>query len=235
MSSAERYVLKDFPGSSHRLLAAWLRDLPPAARVLDVGAGAALMARSAAAQGRSDLRWLALDGSLDCLGALRRYTQGAAIVDLEQMPQLPGQADAVIAGDLLEHLHQPERFARHMLRSLRPGGVALVSVPNVANVVMRVQLLFGRFEYRERGILDRTHRTFFTRRRLRQVLREAGFEIESESASTLPLHLVLPSWPDWLLSPMLWIMRGLTAMFPRLFGYQLLARAIRPAAAATRA
>lgn len=196
--------------------------------MLDVGAGAALMERAALARGRSDLRWTALDGSLDCLQPLGRYAQAAAIVDLEELPALPGGFDAVVAGDVLEHLAYPERFVARIRDALRPGGVLLVSVPNVANIVIRVELLCGRFEYRDRGILDRTHRVFFTRRRLREMLRGAGLEVEAETASTLPLHLVFPRLPRWLLGLGLWLLRGVTAALPRLFGYQLLARAARP-------
>ena len=195
--------------------------------MLDLGAGAALIERAVLARGRDDLRWTALDGSLDCMQPLRRYSQAAAIVDLEQLSVLPGGFDAVVAGDVLEHLAHPEQFLVLIQRALRPGGVLLVSVPNVANVVIRVQLLFGRFEYRDRGILDRTHRIFFTRRRLRELLRDAGLEVRDETASTLPLHLVFPRLPIWLLALPLALLRGLTAILPRLFGYQLLARAER--------
>ncbi len=201
--------------------------LPPGARVLDVGAGAALVERAALARGRADLRWTALDGSLDCMQSLRRYAQAGAIVDLEQLVALPGGFDAVVAGDILEHLAAPERFVGLIHAALRPGGELLVSVPNVANIVIRAELLVGRFEYRERGILDRTHRVFFTRRRLREMLRGAGFAIAAESASTLPLHLVFPRLPRWILASAMGMLRAATALLPRLLGYQLLARAVR--------
>ena len=39
-------------------------------------------------------------------------------------------------------------------RYLRPHGRVIVSVPNVANITVRLALLLGRFEYRPRGIMD---------------------------------------------------------------------------------
>jgi len=201
--------------------------LPRGARVLDVGAGAALVERAALSRGRDDLQWTALDGSLDCMQSLRRYARAGAIVDLEQLPALPGGFDAVVAGDILEHLADAERFVALIRDALRPGGALLVSVPNVANIVIRAELLVGRFEYRERGILDRTHRVFFTRRRLREMLRHAGLLIEAEAASTLPLHLVFPRLPRWILASAMAVLRAATAVLPRLLGYQLLARAVR--------
>jgi len=209
------------------LLARWLMRLPRGARVLDIGAGAALLERAALGFGRGDLRWTALDSSLDCLQPLRAYAHAAAIVDLEELRSLPRGFDAVVAGDVLEHLARPERLVEQIHDALAPGGVLLVSVPNVANLVIRAGLLFGRFEYRERGILDRTHRVFFTRRLLRQMLQAGGLTIVDEAASTLPLHLVFHGLPDGVLSAPLWVLRGLTATMPKLFGYQLLAQAQR--------
>ncbi|MBZ5671576.1 MAG: hypothetical protein LAO04_17845, partial [Acidobacteriia bacterium] len=43
-----------------------------------------------------------------------------------------------------------------------PGGTVIVSVPNVAHLWVRLSLLAGRFDYADRGILDRSHLRFFT-------------------------------------------------------------------------
>src|SRR5918999_888612 len=75
--SAERYVLKDFRGSSHRLLAAWTRELPTGAQILELGPGPSHVALLV---DRSDLHWLGLEGSLDCVWSLRRILSGGAIV-----------------------------------------------------------------------------------------------------------------------------------------------------------
>ena len=40
---------------------------------------------------------------------------------------------------------------------------------------MRLALLHGRFEYGEKGILDRTHLRFFTLDSIRQMFTEAGY------------------------------------------------------------
>ena len=51
----------------------------------------------------------------------------------------------------------------------------MVSVPNVAHVDLKLSLLDGRWEYRDWGLLDRTHLRFFTRRSLDELLRESGY------------------------------------------------------------
>ena len=71
---------------------------------------------------------------------------------------------------------------------LRDGHL-VVSVPNVANITVRLMLLFGKFDYTERGILDRTHVRFFTRKTARRFLEEGGWEIEKRIDEELPLVL----------------------------------------------
>ncbi len=218
------YVLKDFRGSSHRRLAAWVRELPAGTRLLELGPGTAQVARLAA---REDLAWFGLEGSLEGLGGLAERFSGAAIVDLETLAAMPAGFGAALAADVLEHLTDPDRTLRQLAAALPAGAPLLVSVPNVANVTVRLALLFGRFEYRERGILDRTHRVFFTRRTLERRLGEAGFRIEQRAVSTMPLRLALPRWPNGLLNLAEALLTGLTRWIPTLFGYQLLAFARR--------
>jgi SAM-dependent methyltransferase len=218
------YVLKDFHGSSHRQLAAWVRELPAGSRLLELGPGTGQVARLS---GRDDLHWVGLEGSLEGLAPLAERFAGGAIVDLEILDRLPRNFDAALAADVLEHLVDPDRTLAQLAAKLPSGAPLLVSVPNVANLTVRLALLLGRFEYAERGILDRTHRVFLTRRTFERRLAAAGFRVERRAVSTLPLRLALPGWPGWLLTPAEALLAGLTRLMPTLLGYQLLALARR--------
>ena len=193
-------------------------------RLLELGPFSAHIAQLAA---RPGLVWVGLEGALDCLPALGRWLSGAAIVDLNTLGRLPRGFDAVLAGDTLEHLFEPERMIAMVHEALPPGGVFLVSVPNVAHLSVRLALLAGRFSYAERGILDRTHRMFFTRRTLRDVLRRAGFAVEREAVSTVPLPLALPHLPAPAARALAGALGLPTRLLPNLLGYQLLAAARR--------
>jgi 2-polyprenyl-3-methyl-5-hydroxy-6-metoxy-1,4-benzoquinol methylase len=95
----------------------------------------------------------------------------------EQLPFGPRQFEVVIAADVLEHLADPEQALRMLVNALTPDGTLIVSLPNVANFSIRLPLLFGRFNYTETGILDRTHWHLYTFRSALQLLEDAGLHI----------------------------------------------------------
>lgn len=85
------------------------------------------------------------------------------------------QFDWIIAADVLEHLAEPRTALRFYRRFLKPDGRLIASLPNVAVWDNRLRLLIGRFDYRDSGVMDRTHLRFFTFRTARELIVEAGF------------------------------------------------------------
>jgi 2-polyprenyl-3-methyl-5-hydroxy-6-metoxy-1,4-benzoquinol methylase len=224
LAATERYVRKDFRGSSHRILARWVRELRAGTRIVELGVAAGHLA---AIVDRRDLEWLALEADPGHIGELHRRFSGAAIIDVQGLTRLPRGHDVMIMADVLDHLINPEHILHMAHDALPPGGRLLVSVPNVAHLYVRLVLLFGRFPYAERGILDRTHRVFFTRRSTRELLARCGFAIERETVSTVPLPLAFPRWPRWLLEASGWLLEVVTNVFPKLLGFQFVISARR--------
>jgi len=52
---------------------------------------------------------------------------------------------------------------------------------------VRLNLLLGNFDYADRGIMDRTHVRFYTRKTARQMLESNGYRVVSEHFSIIPL------------------------------------------------
>lgn len=100
----------------------------------------------------------------------------------------PDTYDAVVCADVLEHLAGPEDVLQQLKGLLKPGGVVVMSVPNIAYAGMVLSLMAGEFEYRSEGILDRTHRRFYTRQSLLEMIDEAGYEVLSVEPVHLPLQ-----------------------------------------------
>jgi hypothetical protein len=71
---------------------------------------------------------------------------------------------------------------------LSDDGRIVIALPNVAHWSVRYQILVGRFEYEDSGILDRTHLRSYTRDTARAMLEEAGLEIrETDLVPDVPL------------------------------------------------
>lgn len=101
-----------------------------------------------------------------------------------------GPFDAVVACELFEHLIDGEVFLKRLRSWLRPGGRAVLSVPNVGHHAIVEDLLAGRWDYLPVGLLCSTHYRFFTRHTLEDMLRAAGlndFEI-------VPQRTEEPEW-----------------------------------------
>jgi len=87
----------------------------------------------------------------------------------EPLPFDDGSFDAVIAGELLEHLQFPDALVAEIRRVLRPGGVLAGSVPNAFRVQSRLRFLRGKPPED-----DPTHLRMFSPAVLGELL--AGFE-----------------------------------------------------------
>ncbi len=129
--------------------------------------------------------------------------------------------DRVLLLDVLEHLRSPEGMLRECRGLLATHGQVIVSLPNIANITMRLMLLFGHFHYTERGILDRTHITFYTRKTARRLLEANGYAVIEERSTIIPVELVLGLDPGGVMMRLIGrVLAGLTWLMPSLFGYQ---------------
>jgi SAM-dependent methyltransferase len=124
------------------LMREWQRMNPgrPAPLVADIGAASGAVSRLLAARG---MRPLAIDADHAALRA-----GGIPAVQLDATAILPfadRSLDCVFAGEIIEHLFDPLAFLAQCRRVLRsPGGVLVLTTPNLAAVQDRAAFLFGR-------------------------------------------------------------------------------------------
>jgi 2-polyprenyl-3-methyl-5-hydroxy-6-metoxy-1,4-benzoquinol methylase len=116
---------------------------------------------------------------------VRDVTVAADLADL-------GTFDVVVFADVLEHLLDPRAALRSCASILAPGGTVLYSIPNMAHLSVRLDLLAGRFGYTEVGILDHTHVHFYDAEAVDSLFADCGFAITDER----PVRYEYP--PAWL-------------------------------------
>lgn len=185
---------------THDVALSLLAGAPPC-KVIDLGAGRGELSSRLAKQGHD-------------VTAVERYTaQFEADVPLVSAdvdttwPFADASIDAVMAIEILEHLENPRGFLREAERVLRPGGVAIVSTPNLTSLPSRLLFtlagqwdLFLNHPWRLRDPYSQDvqgHITPIPRWLLAHHARDAGFEVEAYAYS----RAWLPGIP-WRLNPL---------------------------------
>lgn len=108
--------------------------------------------------------------------------------------------DYIIFADVLEHLRNPLRVLKECKKFLRENGIIWISVPNIAHNDIIINLIEGRFNYSETGLLDKTHVYFFTAQTAREMFEKAGFVIAYEDSicvKTFCSEQLLDKKPEW--------------------------------------
>jgi len=99
-------------------------------------------------------------------------------VDFAAEGLIAGSFDAIIAADVLEHIHNPwQALQRVKPPLLAPGGAIYISLPNVRNLNILSALAAGEWRYQGAGILDITHVRFFTLTQASEMLSQTGWLI----------------------------------------------------------
>ncbi len=85
--------------------------------------------------------------------------------------------DVIIFADILEHLINPVNVLRLLSEKLNKDGMIIISLPNVAFLLNRLNLLLGKWQYKEFGTLDKTHLKFFTLKTGREMVESVGLKV----------------------------------------------------------
>jgi 2-polyprenyl-3-methyl-5-hydroxy-6-metoxy-1,4-benzoquinol methylase len=180
------YELKAHDETSHGRLLAWLAARQPG-RILDLGCSDGRLAHELRVHGH---RVTGVDREEH--PEVRERVDQFIVADLDAgIPDEVGDGyDIVLAADVLEHVREPDRLLVAAGRRLGAGGSVIASVPNFGHWYPRVRVALGRFDYDRRGILDRDHIRFFTRRSFERLAVRSGFGIRRREAVGLPLEVV---------------------------------------------
>ena len=126
-----------------------------------------------------------------------------------------------MAADILEHLVDSETVLSKLKVGLKRNGLLVVSLPNVANLYVRLNLLLGRFPYHTKGLLDRTHLRFFTMKSMRSMLTKTGWVVERTQVTSIPIAIVFPFLRNRSFRWVLHLLHRLTRLFRGALAYQV--------------
>lgn len=190
-------------------------QIPEKARVLDVGCATGLLGQRLKKEKNS--QFLAgIEADPELASEAEKCYDKVIVTNLEGLTPLPFEEESfeiIVCADVLEHLKDPLEVLRKLSRYLKKNGFFLISVPNIAFVTIRLNLLFGRFDYNQKGgLLDSSHLRFFTRNSLRKMLKDADLGIDFVRG----YNLVRPEF---------WFLKILEKISPTLFSLQFLAKA----------
>ena len=134
--------------SSHSLA---VLSVPPGSRVLDLGAADGSVAR--ALKKRGCTVW-GIEQDQQAAEAASQVCDRVIVADLEAKEAFEALGsetfNVVLALDVLEHLRDPAPVLKCAASYLTPGGIAVVSIPNVTHGALRLSLLEGRFTTRNK-------------------------------------------------------------------------------------
>lgn len=186
-----QYNFKHDRYSSHMRIIEYLSSLNSHSKltVLDVGCSKGYMGKNLSS---SNFTFYGIEMSKRDARIASKYYKEVRIVDLDvdKVSYPPKFFDAIILADVIEHLKNSLKITSSVKPFLKKEGVMVLSTVNIANLYIRLRLLFGKFDYQEKGILDKTHLKIFTLKTFRNLATDSGLTVIKEEFTPIPLPLI---------------------------------------------
>ena len=153
------------PNDSHSIIA---NHALGSKQILDLGCGVGYIGR--AIKERQECTIDGIDIDETALKIAKKYYNKVSLIRLgdktdqafQDFLKSSQKYDCIICGDIIEHLENPGYIISILAEKLAKNGKILVSIPNIAHIDIVANLIDGRFNYGETGILDNTHLRFWT-------------------------------------------------------------------------
>lgn len=197
----KKYHLDIFTNSSHTNIVNLIQNN---SKVLDIGCSTGYLGEKLIKEKNCEVIGIESnhESVLEARQIYKKVYWNKSTLDAVVLDEPKKYFDYIIFADILEHTINPDRILVNFKSYLRDDGKIVISLPNIANICIRLKLLFGRFDYTESGILDRTHLIFFTMKTSKIMIESAGLRIIKRIS----------------IGRMIYYIR----IFPNLFAYQFL-------------
>jgi 2-polyprenyl-3-methyl-5-hydroxy-6-metoxy-1,4-benzoquinol methylase len=159
-------------------------------RVVELGCGPGSITKLLATQGQNKVTGLELDS--EAIEIAKSFCDRIFQADLnsKEWPRLLDdyeRFEVAVAADVLEHLYDPWTALQRMVSLIKPDGYLVISLPHVGHAAVLGCIMNGNFEYRDWGLLDRTHIRFFCLKNIENMFAQANLKIiEAKYVTKLP-------------------------------------------------
>jgi 2-polyprenyl-3-methyl-5-hydroxy-6-metoxy-1,4-benzoquinol methylase len=157
-------------GSSHQIV---LSVIEPNSKVLDIGCSTGRIGKELK---KRKCLVVGIDKNKDAIKEASKTYNKVIILDLDDNSELKleqGYFDILLFGDVLEHTKYPDKVLKNLLKYLKPKGKIILIIPNIANWKIRRDILLGKWNYTETGIIEKGHLRFFDMKSINLLLNEA--------------------------------------------------------------
>jgi len=149
--------------------------------VLDIGCGNGELAEALRDKG---CRVTGVDISEKAVEEAKKFLDDSFCFDIEKenWPEelLSKKFDLVIASEVVEHIFDPVIFMKKIKHLLKTDGKVIITTPNILFWKNRFKILFGKFQYENKGIMDYGHIRFFTASTIMAFFKKSGFRVVKE-------------------------------------------------------
>lgn len=181
------YAIEDAPKT------AWLKQALEGSgpRALDVGVRTGAGARFLKANGKHVYGIDIADRYIEYCKA-HQFIENGWVCNIEAETIPGGPYDVILLSEVIEHILDGQSALKRLASALKPGGLLLITTPNLAFMLNRLRLLCGRdldVLTMDRGVEGNQHIRVFTARLLKKLCSEAGLDVDNISGDGLPLSL----------------------------------------------
>ncbi len=153
------------------------RLVPYGSKVLEIGVGSGRLANLLSIRKKCRVYCVEKESVMAGIAKNKCAEMLKLDIETEELPYGNGAFDCIVLGNVLEHMKNPTKILTDLKKYLSDDGFLIYSVPNIVNWHSRMTIFFGKFEYAENGVFDKTHLHFYNYNSAKKLAQDAGYRI----------------------------------------------------------
>ena len=153
------------------------KQIVSGSKVLEIGYGSGILANLLSIRKKCRVYCIEKQHNLAVISKNKCVEVLNLDIETAELPYEYDFFDYIILGNVLEHLRDPSGILMKLKKYLKVGGSIIYSVPNIVNWYSRMTIFFGKFEYENSGVFDKTHLRFYNLNSAKKLALESGYNI----------------------------------------------------------